>query len=130
MSATAHEIAREFWPGPLTLVLPIKEKADLAPWATQGGFLALRVSSNKVANQLTDGLARPIISTSANRSGRSPCYDTSCVRKQFSSSEYQPDMILDAGKLQKQEASTIVRVVGSDVEVLRQGSIILSKYFV
>ncbi|EKD33162.1 MAG: hypothetical protein ACD_76C00079G0003 [uncultured bacterium] len=129
-SKKALALAREFWPGPLTLVLPEKKQAGLAKWATQKGYVALRVSSHHVSKELASGLGRPIVSTSANRSGCGSCFDIECVRKQFAGSEYQPDYIIDAGKLPDTKLSTIIRVVEESVEVLRQGEIKLSKHFV
>ncbi len=67
--ARVEGIARRFWPGPLTLVLP---RATAVPLMTTGGLetVAVRVPAHPVAQALLHAASRPIAAPSANRSGR------------------------------------------------------------
>ncbi len=107
----ASMLANAFWPGPLTLVAP----------ATKGSNeIALRVSSAPWARSLSAALGRPIISTSANLSGRKTHYDISSVLRDLGTF---PDVVLDAGHLKPTRPSTIVRAHGGLVAILREGPI-------
>lgn len=98
-------LAGAFWPGPLTLVL---------------GDSAMRVSPHPVARGLARRLGRPVVSTSANRSGGKNPYRLADVLRDLGTA---PDLCIDGGTLRKRKPSTIVRC-GRDVcEILRQGPI-------
>ena len=62
-------LARRFWPGPLTVIVPASAKIPLRVTGNTGR-LALRQSKSVVANKLIDVLNQPLISTSANISSR------------------------------------------------------------
>ncbi len=107
----AFMLADAFWPGSLTLVAPpVKGK----------NWLAVRVSSAPWAKALSASLGRPIISTSANLSGRKTRYDAASVLRDLGA---VPDLVLDAGTLKTVPPSTIVRVEGGVMKLLRQGAI-------
>ncbi len=110
----AAMLANAFWPGPLTLVAPV------VPGTKGAGEIAVRVSSNPWAEALSVGLGRPIISTSANLSGRKTRYDIAAVLRDLGAF---PDMVLDAGVLKSTPPSTIVRAQGGIVAILREGPI-------
>jgi len=61
-------LADAFWPGPLTLVLPVKASVPLN-LRSGGSTIGVRVSSHPVARALAAGLGRPVTSTSCNRAG-------------------------------------------------------------
>jgi L-threonylcarbamoyladenylate synthase len=64
-------LAQAFWPGPLTLVTPLKPGAPIAPLVTAGlPTIALRVPDALLARQLIDAAGTPIAAPSANPSGR------------------------------------------------------------
>ena len=70
-SDTAERLARAFWPGPLTLVLPLREGHGLSSLVTAGlGSLALRVPAHPAARALLQAFGGPVAAPSANRSGR------------------------------------------------------------
>ncbi len=107
----AAMLAHAFWPGPLTLV---------APAAKGKKWLAVRVSPSPWAKALSLGLGKPIISTSANLSGRTTRYDAASVLRDLGT---VPDLVLDAGALKNVPPSTIVRAEGGVMKLLRQGAI-------
>ena len=121
-SVLAH-LADQYWPGPLTLVLPVVGDG-LSHQVVKNGEIAIRVSSHPVAVALSRGLGAPIVSTSANRSGEKACFSIMDVKAQFAGQEIQPDYYLDGGALISVLPSTIVSLDDyGHPEVLRQGTI-------
>ncbi|HJU15558.1 MAG TPA: L-threonylcarbamoyladenylate synthase, partial [Stellaceae bacterium] len=69
--ARARKAAAQFWPGPLSLVLPRRPQSGLSLLASAGlDTLALRVPAHPVAQALLRAAGRPVAAPSANRSGR------------------------------------------------------------
>ncbi len=122
-SPAMRDLANQFWPGPLTLVLPVIEGSTLCPAAVRDGTVAIRVSSHPTARVLSKELGSPIVATSANLAGEKMCYDTASVHTQFDSRLLQPDFYLDEGLIEYHEASTIVTEQEGKLVVLRQGDI-------
>ncbi len=69
-AALAPDLAKVFWPGPLTLVL--RAGRDFPKGVAPQGKIALRVSSHPTAQALARNLDNPLVSTSANTSGQAP----------------------------------------------------------
>ncbi|MBN1585184.1 threonylcarbamoyl-AMP synthase [Candidatus Uhrbacteria bacterium] len=109
----------KFWPGPLTVVLKGKAGSPFSVWPDA----AVRVPASVWARALPAALGRPVTSTSANFSGDPNCYSAAAVRRSFRGRADRPDLVLDAGNLPERPPSTIVRVVGKDVLVLRSGPV-------
>ncbi|HZO56342.1 MAG TPA: L-threonylcarbamoyladenylate synthase [Bryobacteraceae bacterium] len=65
-------LARKFWPGPLTIIVPASANVPLKVTGNTGR-LALRQARAKVPRALIEALEQPLISTSANRSGQPTC---------------------------------------------------------
>ncbi len=127
MSAQISDVLRpyadQFWPGPLTLVLPIKKTSPLCTDVIREGTIAVRVSSQEVAQELSRALGAMVVATSANRAGQETCYDIASVRAQFDAQLLQPDFYLDAGPLPPRPPSTIIAEQDGQVAVLRKGEI-------
>ncbi|MFA5133895.1 MAG: L-threonylcarbamoyladenylate synthase [Patescibacteria group bacterium] len=104
----------KFYPKPLSIILKYKNKNLEAP---------VRISSCKTARDLARKSGRPITATSANISGGETIYDSKDLIVEFSGKKYQPDLILDAGKLAKRPVSTIIKLNGEKIEVLRRGEV-------
>ncbi len=126
---TIDELARTYWPGPLTIIAPLKTSA-LSELATgvvgEDSTLAFRVTSHPFAASLAQSLKAPIVSTSANISSYSNPYDIHYITSMFDGREYVPDLIVDAGNLPHHSPSTIVKVeVDGSKTILRQGEIII-----
>ncbi|MBN8629730.1 MAG: threonylcarbamoyl-AMP synthase [Rhodobacterales bacterium] len=67
----ARRLAQAFWPGPLTLVLPLRPEAGISPLVTAGlGTVAVRVPAHPLAQRLLRGFGGPLAAPSANPSGR------------------------------------------------------------
>lgn len=109
-----------FWPGPLTLVLPVKEGA-VSPLVTAGlDTVAVRVPAHEVARRLIAASGKPIAAPSANRSGRPSPTLAAHVREDL---DGRIDGLLDGGPTGVGLESTVVRVVGDRVHVLRPGGV-------
>ncbi len=70
-SGDADRLARAFWPGPLTLVLPLAAESGLSPLVTAGlPSVAVRVPQHPTAQALLAAVGAPVAAPSANPSGR------------------------------------------------------------
>ena len=96
-------LARRFWPGPLTIIVPAAAKVPLKLTGNTGR-LALRQSRSKVANQLIAMLNQPLISTSANISGRPTCRSGIDV---FGMMDGRVDLVIDGGMCNGAGATTV-----------------------
>ena len=121
-SAVAEKLARQYWPGPLTLVLPVK-KVGLAAAVMAGDFIALRVPARAVARTVSRHLGQPLVCTSANAAGAGPFYNVKDVKKSLSAPLALIDHIIDVGELPPQRVSTMVKVWDNTCELLRRGAI-------
>ena len=121
---TAQQLAREYWPGPLTLVLPRHRGARLAQAVTAGlETLALRMPSHPVMRALLDRTGFPLAAPSANRSGFISPTSPAHV---LASLDGRIDAVLDGGECQRGLESTIAAVRSDGaVDVLRPGPIAL-----
>ncbi|MGC9195982.1 MAG: L-threonylcarbamoyladenylate synthase [Syntrophobacteraceae bacterium] len=115
----ADLLARVFWPGPLSLVIPARLSLSQALHA-ETGKIALRVSSHPVASLLAKLSGGLLISTSANISGAPAPQNPAQVDKGLLACV---DAMLDAGNLPGGFPSTIVDVTVYPVEILREGKI-------
>ncbi|OIO18128.1 threonylcarbamoyl-AMP synthase [Candidatus Kuenenbacteria bacterium CG1_02_38_13] len=84
---------------------------------------AVRISTNNLIQSIARKLGRPLTVSSANLAGEDVCYSVPEIKKQIGDLESKVDMILDNGRLKVKKPSTIVRVCGDGVEILRQGEI-------
>jgi L-threonylcarbamoyladenylate synthase len=114
-------LARAFWPGPLTIVMPPRA-AIAAPTLGDGATIAVRVPSHVVARALAGRFGFCITATSANRSGEPPANDAEEVAVRFSGTD-QVDLLLDGGPTPGGPPSTIVEMVGTDPRCVRAGAV-------
>ena len=110
-------LAEAFWPGPLTLVVPAFKGLALA-LTSKMNMVGVRMSSHPIAKALVMGLGRPLVATSANRSGEPAAY----TPDQVAASGLAFDAFVDGGPLQGQ-ASTVVGMVDGDLAIFREGPI-------
>ncbi|MEZ5744224.1 MAG: L-threonylcarbamoyladenylate synthase, partial [Sphingomonadaceae bacterium] len=120
--ARAERLAAQFWPGPLTMVLPLRSDAGLAAAVTAGlPTVALRCPAHPVMRALLESCAFPLAAPSANRSGGvSP---TTAAHVSASLGE-RIDAIIDGGACRAGIESTIVALrQDGGWQVLRPGPI-------
>jgi L-threonylcarbamoyladenylate synthase len=119
MDSAAEKLAARFWPGPLTIVLPARVKYSM--WVNHGAStLGVRVSPHSVASMLAKEAGGVIVSTSANISGGEPAMSASEAMDIFGN---KVDIILDGGRSQGGESSTVVDLTGEEVWLLRKGPV-------
>ena len=121
----ALNLAKKYWPGALTLILNSKFSIPSKFKNSDYKTLALRVSADKLAGAIAKKLKNPLTATSANLSGKGELYSATAVIKEFKNKKFQPDLIIDAGKLAKAKPSTIVKISKNKIEILRQGNIVI-----
>jgi L-threonylcarbamoyladenylate synthase len=117
-TARFYFLARRFWPGPLTIIVPGSAKVPLKVTGNTGR-LGLRQAKSPVANALLDWLGQPLISTSANVSGQPTCRSGIEV---FGSMDGRLDLVLDAGPSTLAPATT-VDITEPIFRVIREGAI-------
>jgi L-threonylcarbamoyladenylate synthase len=113
----AAALMRRYWPGALTIALPAQ--SGLPSALVEDGFIAVRQSSHPTAQALVAGLGRPLTTTSANRAGEPPATTDEAVEEIFAGR----CRILHGGATAGGAPSTLVRVRGSKLEILRRGAI-------
>ena len=116
---TYYRLAKAFMPGPLTVILP---KRDVVPTSVTGGLetVAVRCPSHPVAHRLIELAQIPIAAPSANLSGKpSP----TCAAHVAQDMDGRVDMILDGGDCEIGLESTIVKIDGDKLTLLRPGGI-------
>jgi L-threonylcarbamoyladenylate synthase len=120
----AEKLAKFFFPGAITLVLPLStNNLVLRTLSAKSGWLGIRMPKNQIDLDLAKYLSKPITTTSANVSGQKDCYSSADIIGQFKNKKYQPDIIINAGKLAKCKPSTVVKITGQKFEILRHGPI-------
>ena len=118
LSARFYLLARHFWPGPLTLIVPASPKVPLKVTGNTGR-LAMRQSRSRVAHALLDWLDQPLISTSANISGQPTCRSGIEV---FGTMDGRVDLVLDGGACSGPGATT-VDITEPFWKVIKEGAV-------
>lgn len=118
---TARALAAAFWPGPLTIVAPLRAGAPVSDLARAGlDTVAVRVPAHPVALAVLQAFGGPVAAPSANRSGRpSP----TCLADAASETGAFAAMALDGGRCEIGLESTVVSVLDGRVRLLRPGGV-------
>jgi len=120
-SPEALELARQHWPGPLTLVVPLKPDTAIASLVTAGlQTIALRVPGHRAMQALLRAAGRPLAAPSANASGSISPTRAEHVRKSL---DGKISLIVDDGPTERGIESTIVAATGGPLRLLRPGPI-------
>lgn len=120
-SAEAKALAETYWPGPLTLVLPLRRGAPIASLVTAGlATIAIRSPVHKAMRDLLDAVGRPLAAPSANASGRISPTRADHV---LASLGGRIPLIVDAGPTAHGLESTILALTGGPPRLLRPGPI-------
>ena len=123
-SEQARALAKEHWPGPLTLVVPLREGTAIASIATAGlPTVGLRVPSHPAMQALLRTSGRPLAAPSANASGR---ISPTRAEHVLQTLDGRVPLIIDAGPTQRGLESTIVAATGGPLRLLRPGPIVIT----
>lgn len=118
-SDAAEALARAFWPGPLTIVVP--KAASIAPIVCAGlDAMSLRVPAHPVAMALLRAVGRPVAAPSANRSNQLSPTTADHVLQQL---DGRIDVVLDAGPCAVGLESTVIDLCSTPPVLLRPGRI-------
>lgn len=115
-------LATTFWPGPLTVAVPARDGLPQHVIADDG-TVGVRVPNHSVALILAQRSGGAIASTSANLSGQVPATRPSELDEALADSL---DLILDGGITRGGQASTVIRLDGATISIIREGAIATS----
>jgi L-threonylcarbamoyladenylate synthase len=127
-NASADALARAFWPGPLTLVLPggVGHLPDLLR-GPEGG-IAVRWTSHPGIARLVAALAAPLTSTSANIPGSQPAPGAAAIVRDFQPAvDAGQLLVLDGGVLGNRPPSTVVDCTQPGARLVREGAVTLGE---
>jgi L-threonylcarbamoyladenylate synthase len=119
ISGLAAILANRFWPGPLTLVVRPRSKVP-ARIIGDSLLVGLRIPNHETARRLIKECGGALIGTSANISGRPSLRTAKEVLREL---EGRVDLVVDGGPASLGRESTVVRVLGDESTVLRDGAI-------
>lgn len=103
-------LMKRCWPGPLTIIFT---RAD-------GSTVGVRMPDNEIARELIQLADCPVLAPSANLSGQPPATSAEYVMKIF---DGQISAVLDGGPTRFGTSSTVVRLVGEDYKIIREGAL-------
>ena len=118
ISKRFYVLARRFWPGPLSIILPAASKVPLKVTGNTGR-LSVRQSQSKVAEKILARINQPVIATSANLSGQPTC--TTGIEV-FGVMDGRVDLVLDGGACVGAGSST-VDITEPYWRMIREGSV-------
>ena len=106
-----------FWPGPLTLVVPVRHASARRFLATEEGTVGVRQPADDIARAVLRRVGGVLAVTSANFTGEPPATTAQEVAAAFGPSL----LVLDGGLRANQAASTVVDVTDDEPRILREG---------
>jgi L-threonylcarbamoyladenylate synthase len=116
---SAQRLIDQYWPGPLTLVLPGRKNIPKYLCNASGG-VGVRISSQPIATLLVNGLGRPLTATSANPSGKEPARTLQQTKKYLTN---RVVIFVEGGTLTSKSGSTVVEVMEDSIRIIREGEI-------
>jgi len=111
------KIAEKFWPGPLTIILKLKD-TNLKKSLNLNDKIAIRVPNHKCTLELLKK-CNYLIGTSANVSGQKPCTNADECFKNIQNY----DIFVDGGTIQSDSESTIIEIENEKVNIIREGPV-------
>ena len=119
--ARARALAEAFWPGPLTIVAPVRDRTAVCDLARAGlDSIAVRVPGHARARAVIAAFGKPVVAPSANRSGRpSPTTFEDAVEE----TGHAAADAVDGGPCAVGVESTVVSVLDGRISLLRPGSV-------
>lgn len=117
VNKAAQTLAKKFWPGPVTLVLP--RKPQVPESLAQGPTIGIRVPDHPVSRKLL-AAAGPMAVTSANLSGEKNTLNADEVLAQL---DGRIDLVLDGGQTPGTQPSTVVDLTEGAPKFLRMGPV-------
>ncbi|MFY9458084.1 MAG: L-threonylcarbamoyladenylate synthase [Candidatus Spechtbacterales bacterium] len=117
-----EKVLRSVWPGAVSIIL--RKRDIISPIISAGtNTVSLRMPKNDFCINLLKAFNGPITSTSANISGENHTNDASEFRNRFSREIYRPDLVIDAGVLDKTMPSTVLDLTKPVPKITRIGPV-------
>ncbi|HEV2365606.1 MAG TPA: L-threonylcarbamoyladenylate synthase [Caulobacteraceae bacterium] len=125
LDARAGALAARFWPGPLTFVAPVIDRAAVCDLARAGlDSVAVRAPAHPLAQAVLERFGRPLVAPSANRSGRpSPTTLAHAIEETGGAASAS----LDGGPCVVGLESTVISLMGTQARLLRPGAVTRSE---
>lgn len=124
----ARQLAKAFWPGPLTLVVP-KKAGVHSGIAKDIDTIGIRIPNDEFCLALARKFGRPFTTTSANASGEESPRSIKDILTQLGTRVREIDLVIDEGELPRRAPSTVAAVRENDVVILREGAIAAGDIF-
>ena len=118
LNSRFYILARHFWPGPLTMIVPASAKVPLKVTGNTGR-LALRNAKSKALNMMVEKIGHALIATSANKSGK-PTINSGI--ELFAEMDGHIDLVLEGGMCNG-PGSTTVDITDAYWKVIKEGAI-------
>ena len=117
----ADNLKKNFWPGPLTLILKKKSNLKISKkWVSKNNSIGLRIPDHSIPKKIINKCNFPIFCTSANISGKKSCRNVNDIVKNFKNKKIT---IINGGKTKFGIDSTIIDVTKDKINILRTGYI-------
>jgi L-threonylcarbamoyladenylate synthase len=128
INKTAENLYENFLPGPVTIISKSKKKVDKR-LESENGNLGIRISSHPYITNVIRLLGTPVTTTSANSAGKKTPYSIDDILENLSQNQKEMiDLIIDAGELPKNLASTVIDTTTEDLRTYRYGAINLEDH--
>jgi L-threonylcarbamoyladenylate synthase len=114
-------LADHFWPGPLTMALAARSELDQR--LQSEGTVAVRWPGASDARRVVEAFGAPLTATSANLTGQKPAENAADVQASFGEAVARGGLLVLSGSAPGGAPSTVLRIEGERVTVLRQGQI-------
>jgi len=115
-NSNAERVAKRFWPGQVTLLLPIRK--EIVNMIKNNGKLAVRVPGNECVLSILKH-CKLIVGTSANISGEKSIIDSNELKIKLP----KVDVLVDGGKIVSSGESTIIDFINGELKIIREGSV-------
>ncbi len=122
ISDDARLLAKEFFPGPLTLVLRKRQEFGHGIGRYRD-TVGIRIPDNEFCLSLAAHFGRPFTTTSANNAGKSHAFSIDGILAQLGAVARSIDLVVDAGEILACMASTVVDLSGEEPVILREGAV-------
>ncbi|MDX2164794.1 MAG: L-threonylcarbamoyladenylate synthase [Gammaproteobacteria bacterium] len=125
---TAKKLMKKFWPGPMTLIFPVKKDILKKPYVKtitgNQNTIGIRMPSHPITRKLLKLLGGPVVAPSANKFGHVSPTSAEHVKSEF---KHKLKLILDGGQTKLGIESTIINVTEVPPRVLRPGPLSIAK---
>ena len=119
-----EKLAETFWPGPLTLILKLKESnINLYNFTKSDGTIGIRIPKSEIAREIIRKSGGIVATTSVNLSGDEPAILVSEINPII---KEKVDYIINQNESSTREPSTVVKVEDETINILRQGALSMS----